>query len=107
VTLESIVGLPIAEIPTPALMIDLDIFEKILATMREACKPCHRPRDAGSRRTDCRYRVGGRLPEPNGFFDHVPATIGCTTHGLFQSGGQLQSGGQRQHAIISGSVTEQ
>ncbi len=37
-TLESFVGLPIAEIPTPALMIDLDIFEKNLVTMRDACK---------------------------------------------------------------------
>lgn len=29
---------PLAEVPTPALLIDLDIFEKNLATMRDACR---------------------------------------------------------------------
>lgn len=29
---------PVSELPTPALMIDLDIFEKNLATMRDFCK---------------------------------------------------------------------
>lgn len=36
--LDAFIGLPIAEIPTPALMIDLDVFEKNLATMRDACQ---------------------------------------------------------------------
>jgi len=35
--LDAYIGLPIAEIPTPALMIDLDVFERNLATMRDAC----------------------------------------------------------------------
>jgi 3-hydroxy-D-aspartate aldolase len=36
-TLQEYVGLPISEIPTPALMIDLDILEANLARMRNAC----------------------------------------------------------------------
>jgi 3-hydroxy-D-aspartate aldolase len=32
------IGAPIEELPTPALMIDLDIFERNLATMRDACR---------------------------------------------------------------------
>ena len=32
------IGQPLSELPTPALMIDLDIFEKNLATMRDVCK---------------------------------------------------------------------
>lgn len=32
------VGAPVEELPTPALMIDLDIFERNLATMRDACR---------------------------------------------------------------------
>lgn len=36
--LDAFIGLSIAEIPTPALMIDLDVFESNLATMRDACK---------------------------------------------------------------------
>ena len=31
-------GQPLSELPTPALLIDLDIFEKNLATMRDVCK---------------------------------------------------------------------
>jgi 3-hydroxy-D-aspartate aldolase len=37
-TLEQYIGLPISEIPTPALMIDLDTFESNLARMSEYCK---------------------------------------------------------------------
>ena len=37
-TYEDFVGQPLSEIPTPALLIDLDIFEKNMATMRDACK---------------------------------------------------------------------
>lgn len=37
-TYEGFVGQPLAEVPTPALLIDLDIFEKNMATMRDACK---------------------------------------------------------------------
>jgi 3-hydroxy-D-aspartate aldolase len=35
--LEKFVGQPVNEVPTPALLIDLDIFEKNMATMRDAC----------------------------------------------------------------------
>jgi 3-hydroxy-D-aspartate aldolase len=37
-TYDEFVGQPLSEIPTPALLIDMDIFEKNLATMRDACK---------------------------------------------------------------------
>ena len=37
VTYDDLIGQPLAELPTPALLIDLDIFEKNLATMRDAC----------------------------------------------------------------------
>src|SRR5882762_7279456 len=37
-TYQEFVGQPLSEIPTPALLIDLDIFEKNMATMRDACK---------------------------------------------------------------------
>jgi 3-hydroxy-D-aspartate aldolase len=37
-TYEGFVGQPLSEIPTPALLIDLDIFERNMATMRDACK---------------------------------------------------------------------
>jgi D-serine deaminase-like pyridoxal phosphate-dependent protein len=37
-TYDEFVGQPLAEVPTPALLIDMDIFEKNLATMRDACK---------------------------------------------------------------------
>ena len=37
-TLENYIGLPISEIPTPALMIDLELFEKNLARMRDVCR---------------------------------------------------------------------
>jgi len=37
-TYEGFVGQPLSEVPTPALLIDLDIFEKNMATMRDACK---------------------------------------------------------------------
>ena len=36
--LENYIGLPISEIPTPALMIDLELFEKNLARMRDVCR---------------------------------------------------------------------
>src|SRR3989304_2524149 len=42
VTYEDAVGQPLAELPTPALLIDLDIFEKNLATMRDTCKARNR-----------------------------------------------------------------
>jgi D-serine deaminase-like pyridoxal phosphate-dependent protein len=35
--LEEFVGQPVNEVPTPALLIDLDIFERNMATMRDAC----------------------------------------------------------------------
>jgi 3-hydroxy-D-aspartate aldolase len=35
---EDFVGQPLSEVPTPALLIDLDVFERNLATMRDACK---------------------------------------------------------------------
>jgi D-serine deaminase-like pyridoxal phosphate-dependent protein len=35
---QEFVGQPLSEIPTPALLIDLDIFEKNMATMRDMCK---------------------------------------------------------------------
>jgi D-serine deaminase-like pyridoxal phosphate-dependent protein len=35
--LEDYIGLPISEIPTPALMIDIDVLENNLARMRDAC----------------------------------------------------------------------
>ena len=38
VAYNELVGQPLSELPTPALMIDLDIFEKNLATMRDVCK---------------------------------------------------------------------
>lgn len=38
VAYDEFLGQPLAELPTPALLIDLDIFEKNLATMRDACK---------------------------------------------------------------------
>lgn len=37
-TYQEFVGQPLSEIPTPALLIDLDIFEKNMATMRDLCK---------------------------------------------------------------------
>ena len=37
VTYDDLIGQPLAELSTPALLIDLDIFEKNLATMRDAC----------------------------------------------------------------------
>lgn len=40
--LQTFVGLPISEIPTPALMIDMDLFEQNLVTMRDACKARNR-----------------------------------------------------------------
>lgn len=38
VTYDEFRGRPLADLPTPALLIDLDLFEKNLATMRDACK---------------------------------------------------------------------
>jgi len=35
---DDLLGQPLAEVPTPALLIDLDIFEKNLATIRDACR---------------------------------------------------------------------
>src|SRR5262245_50550956 len=37
-THEDFVGQPLSEIPTPALLIDLDIFERNMATMRDTCR---------------------------------------------------------------------
>jgi len=34
---EEFIGQPVTEVPTPALLIDLDIFEKNMAAMRDAC----------------------------------------------------------------------
>src|ERR1700751_5942490 len=34
---EEFIGQPVNEVPTPALLIELDIFEKNMATMRDAC----------------------------------------------------------------------
>lgn len=43
------IGLPVAEAPTPALLVDLDVFEKNLSHMAEVC-----------RRRKCAYRPHGK-----------------------------------------------
>lgn len=46
---EEFIGLPVAEVPTPALLIDLDIFEKNLSHMSNVC-----------RQRRCAYRPHGK-----------------------------------------------